>query len=139
MRAVLDTDTVVAGVLSPKGASRRLLIGAVDRRFQLLVSVPLMLEWEAVLKRPETLRAANASPQDVDVVLDQLADVGVPVGLHFLWRPRSTDPDDDMVLETALNGRADVLVTFNVRHLAASAAYFGVVVERPSDFLRRLK
>ena len=70
-----------------------------------------MLEWEAVLKRPEILRAADGSPDDVDVLLDQLADVCVPVDLHFLWRPRSKDPDDDMLLETAINGRADVIAT----------------------------
>jgi predicted nucleic acid-binding protein len=113
-------------------------IAAADRRFELLVSVPLMLEWEAVLKRPEFLRAAEGSPHDVDALLDQLADVCVPVDLHFLWRPRSKDPDDDMVLETAINGRADVIATFNVRHLAP-AAYFGVTVELPASLLRTLR
>jgi putative PIN family toxin of toxin-antitoxin system len=138
MRVVLDTDVVVAGVLSPTGASRQLLIAAADRRFELLVSVPLMLEWEAVLKRPEILRAANGSPDDIDVVLDQLAEVCLPINLHFLWRPRSKDPDDDMVLETAINGQADVIATFNVRHLTAAALYFGVAVEQPVNLLRRL-
>jgi putative PIN family toxin of toxin-antitoxin system len=138
MRVVLDSDVVVAGVLSPTGASRQLLIAAVDRRFELLVSVPLMLEWEAVLKRPEILRAAGGDVDAMDVVLDQLAAVGVPVDLHFLWRPRSQDPDDDMVLETAINGRADVIATFNIRHLAAGALYFGVAVELPAAVLRRL-
>jgi putative PIN family toxin of toxin-antitoxin system len=138
MRVVLDSDVVVAGVLSPTGASRQLLIAAVDRRFELPISVPLILEWEAVLKRPEILRAAGGDQDDMDVVLDQLAAVGVPVDLHFLWRPRSQDPDDDMVLETAINGRADVIASFNVRHLAAAALWFGVTVQPPADVLRRL-
>jgi len=138
MRVVLDTDVVVAAVLSPTGASRQLLIGAVDGRFQLLASVPLMLEWEAVLKRPGILGAAKGSVEDMEVILDQLADACVPIDLHFLWRPQSKDPDDDMVLETAINGRADTIVTFNVRHLASAATYFGLVVERPAELLRRL-
>jgi putative PIN family toxin of toxin-antitoxin system len=138
MRVVPDTDVVVAGVLSPTGASRQLLLAAAARRFEFLVSVPLMLEWEAVLKRPDILRAAKANPEDIDVVLDQLAEACVPVDLHFLWRPRSKDPDDDMVLETAINGRADAIATFNVRHLAAAAIYFGVVVEQPGSLLWRL-
>jgi putative PIN family toxin of toxin-antitoxin system len=137
-RAHLDGDVVVAGVLSPTGASRQLLIAAADRRFELLVSVPLMLEWEAVLKRPDILRRAKGTPDDMDVVLDQLAAVSVPVDLHFLWRPRSRDPDDDMVLEAAINGWADVIATFNVRHLAAAALWFGVAVELPTAVLRRL-
>lgn len=139
MRADLATDVVVAGVLSPTGASRQLLIAAADRRFELLVSVPLMLEWEAVLKRPEILRAADGGPDDVDVLLDQLADECVSVDLHFLWRPRSRDPDDDMVLETAINGRADVIATFSVRHLAAAALYFGVALELPAGVPWRLR
>ena len=139
MRVVLDTDVVVAGVLSPTGASRQLLIAAVDGRFQLLVSVPLMLEWEAVLKRPEILRAARGAAEDMDVMLDQLAESCVPADLHFLWRARSTDVDDDMVLETALNGRADTIATFNVRHLAAAASGFGIRVEQPAELLRRLR
>jgi putative PIN family toxin of toxin-antitoxin system len=139
MRVVLDTDVVVAGMLSPTGASRQLLIGAIDRRFDLLVSVPLMLEWEAVLKRPEVRHAAKGSVPDMDVLLDQLADTCVPVDLHFLWRSRSKDPHDDMVLETAINGRADVIATFNVRHLAVAAVYFGVAVELPAGLLGRLR
>jgi putative PIN family toxin of toxin-antitoxin system len=138
MRAVLDTDVVVAGVISPTGASRQLLLAAADQRFELLASVPLMLEWEAVLKRPEILRAAKGNAQDMDAVLDQLAAVGTPVDLHFLWRPWTKDLDDDMVLETAINGRADVIVTFNVRHFTAAATYFGIAVERPAVFLRSL-
>jgi putative PIN family toxin of toxin-antitoxin system len=138
MRVVLDTDVVVAGVLSPAGASRQLIVGAVDGRFALLVSVPLMLEWEAVLKRPQILWAADAQAEDMDVVLDQLAAACLPVDLHFLWRSRSRDPDDDMVLETALNGRADTVVTFNLRHFTA-AGDFGIRVERPADLLRRLR
>jgi putative PIN family toxin of toxin-antitoxin system len=136
---VLDTDVVVAGVVSPSGASRQLLIAAAERRLELLVSVPLMLEWEAVLKRPTILRAAKGSAPDMDVVLDQLAAAATAVELHFLWRPRARDPDDDMVLETAINGQADTVVTFNVRHIAAAARYFGIAVERPADLLRRLR
>ncbi len=127
-----------SGKESRASGGRQLLIAAVDRRFELAVSVPLMLEWEAVLKRPEILRAARGEPGDTDVVLDQLAAVSVPVDLHFLWRSRSRHPDDDMVLETAINGRADVIVTFNVRHLAAVAVYFDVAVQLPGAVLRRL-
>lgn len=138
MRLVLDTDVLVAAVQSPTGASRQLLIAAADRRIEVPISVPLMLEWEAVLKRPNVLRAARGNHRDVDVVLDQLAAVCVPVALRFLWRPQCADPDDDMVLETAVNGQADAIATFNVRDLADAAKRFGISVERPATILRRL-
>ncbi len=71
--------------------------------------------------------------------LDFLARVVIPVRLWFLWRPRLKDPGDEMVLETAVNGGADLLVTFNVGHLAAAARNFGVRVMRPGDAWREVK
>lgn len=88
----------------------------------MLVSVPLMLEYEAVLTRPEHLQASGLTSEQVNHVLDALAKVLIPVRLRFLWRPRLKDIADEMVLETAVNGRADRLVTFNLRHLAVEGA-----------------
>lgn len=62
-----------------------------------------------------------------------------PVRLSFLWRPMLPDANDDMVLETAVNGRADLLVTFNRRHFEAAPATFGIAVESPAETVRRLR
>src|ERR1700719_3190231 len=61
VRLVLDTATVVAAIRSDAGASRRLLRAAVERRrgITLLVSVPLLIEYEAVMTRIEHLKAAR--------------------------------------------------------------------------------
>ena len=105
----------------------------------MLVSVPLMVEYEAVLTREEHLAAAGASVEEVTTVLDALASVLEPVRLSFLWRPMLPDANDDMVLETAVNGRADLLVTFNRRHFEAASAAFGIEVESPAEAVRRLR
>ena len=136
MRAVLDTDVLVAALWSDKGASRQLLLAALDRQFIMLVSVPLMLEYETVLTRQEHLRAAGITANDVNAVLDALAAVVEPVRLAFLWRPRLKDPADEMVLETAVNGAADRLVTFNVKHLGEAAREFGLRVMTPAEARR---
>jgi predicted nucleic acid-binding protein len=107
-----------------------LLIGALDRAFGVLASVPLVLEYEAVLTRTAT---------QVNKGLDALVKVSIPVPLWFLWRPRLKDPADEMVLETAVNGAADWLVTFNLRHLADAARKFGVHVARPCDALKEIR
>jgi putative PIN family toxin of toxin-antitoxin system len=133
LRLVLDTDVVVAALRSDQGASRRLLMGALDRAFVLLASVPLIVEYEAVLTRPEHLDASGLTSRQMNQVLDALVKVAVPVHLWFLWRPRLRDPADEMVLETAVNGGADWLVTFNVRHLADAARGFGIRVMRPGN------
>ena len=115
---VLDTDVMVAALLSDRGASRQLLLAALNRRFELLLSVPLILEYEAVLTRPQHLVACGLNRAEVGRVLDDLAAVARPVRLAFRWRPRLSDPDDDMVLETAINGSASAIVTFNQRDFA---------------------
>lgn len=136
MRAyVLDTDVLVAAVRSDAGASRLILRAALAGRFELLLSVPLMLEYEAVLSRPEHLEVSGASIHDVRDLLDGLASVGKPVRLAFRWRPALPDPNDDMVLETAINGRAHGIVTFNERDFNPIAARFGCRVMRPGEFL----
>ena len=121
-----------------QGASRQLLLAALDRRFVMLVSVPLMLEYEAVLTRQEHLTAAGITADDVNTVLDALAAVIEPVRLAFLWRPRLKDAADEMVLETAVNGTANRLVTFNLKHLGEAALEFGVRAMRPGEAWREM-
>jgi putative PIN family toxin of toxin-antitoxin system len=133
VRIVLDTDVMVAALRSNAGASRQLLISALRKRFELLLSVPLMLEYEAVLKRPEHLRTAGATRNDIDTILDALTATGVPVAPNFSWRPELSDPGDEMILEAAVNGQADLIVTFNVAHLRRGARRFGIRAMRPTE------
>lgn len=130
---------MVAALRSNAGASRQLLVSALRKRFELLLSVPLMLEYEAVLKRPEHLKSAGATRDDIDAILDALAAAGVPVIPNFSWRPELSDPGDEMVLETAVNGQADLIVTFNVTHLRHAATRFGIRATRPPGALSVLE
>lgn len=138
MRIVLDTDVMVAAIRSAAGASRHILMAGVDGSVTLLVSPVLLLEYEAVLKRPEHLLAAGAGVDDIEAVLDEVAAVCERVELHYMWRPQLADVADEMVLETAANGRADCLVTFNVRHFRAAAGMFGIEVVRPAEIAGRI-
>ena len=116
-----------------------MLLGALDRTFVVLASVPLIVEYAAVLTRPEHLDASGLTSRQMNEVLDALVKVSIPVHFWFLWRPRLKDPADEMVLETAVNGEADWLVTFNVRHLADAARKFGIQVMRPCDAWREIR
>jgi putative PIN family toxin of toxin-antitoxin system len=138
-RLVFDTTVIVAAMRSDRGASRVLLTEALGKRFTLLASVPLMLEYEAVATRPEHLEAAGLSEVEVQAVLDALATVIEPVRLAYLWRPMLPDADDDMVLETAVNGQADLLVTVNRRDFVPGAARFGIRIASPAEALTRLR
>jgi putative PIN family toxin of toxin-antitoxin system len=139
MKVVFDTTTMVAAIRSDQGASRRLLVAALGKRLTLLVSTPLLLEYEAVMTRAEHLKASSLSSEDVCRLLDAVAAVATPVRLDFLWRPTLRDADDDMVLETAVNGGAEAIVTFNVRDFQPEAERFGMAVTKPGDIVRRLE
>lgn len=138
-RVVLDTTVLVAAIRSDRGASRALLVDALERRYESLASVPLMIEYEAVLTRPEHLEASGLSAQDIGAILDAFAVVTDRVRLAYLWRPTLPDATDDMVLETAVNGRADFIVTFNRHDFEPAGATFGVEVLGPADALKRLR
>ena len=109
MRVVLDTDVMVSALRSASGSSRQLLLAGIDRRIELVVTAPLMLEYEAVMKRPDHLLAAGADEAAVDVILDMVAATAHAIDVHYLWRPQLADIADELVLEAAVNGRADRL------------------------------
>ncbi|HEX3915874.1 MAG TPA: putative toxin-antitoxin system toxin component, PIN family [Caulobacteraceae bacterium] len=139
MRFVLDTATMVAAIRSNAGASNRLLVRALERSLVMLVSTPLLIEYEAVMTRAEHLAASGLTASDVGNILDAVASVAEPVRLAFHWRPTLRDPDDDMVLETAVNGRADAIVTLNLRDFVGATQGFGVEVLAPGKALAKLE
>jgi predicted nucleic acid-binding protein len=141
MRLVLDTAAMVAAIRSDAGASRWLLRAALTRRrgLTILVSVPLLIEYEAVMTRAEHLGASGLSAADVGMLLDAVAAVAEPVRLAYLWRPILPDLADDMVLEAAVNGRADGIVTFNRRDFEVPMKQFGIAVMSSGEAVNRME
>jgi putative PIN family toxin of toxin-antitoxin system len=138
VRVVLDTDVIVAGLRSRRGASREWLRATLRQEVEVVLSVPLLLQYQAVLQRPATLAAVRLEATQIGRFLDGLCNVGRLVEISFLWRPMLRDPDDDMVLEAALNGQADRLLTFNLRDFVGSDRV-GVTVQSPGPAWRAWK
>jgi putative PIN family toxin of toxin-antitoxin system len=139
VRLVLDTDAVVAAMRSPRGASAGIILAARQEQVRLLVSVPLALEYESVCRKAEHRLAAGLSDRQVEIFLDAVIAMAEPVQTHFLWRPQLRDPNDEMVLEAAVNGRADAIVTFNRRDFGSAPERFGVEILLPREALTRIK
>lgn len=133
---VLDTNVLVAGLRSRNGASFQLLsrIGP-DSGFEFHLSVPLVLEYEAVLKRPGSV--GDLGEEDIEGVLDYLCAAGHHRDIYFLWRPQLRDPKDDMVLELAVEASCDFIVTHNIKDFKG-VERFGIQAIPPGEFLRRL-
>lgn len=139
MRLTVDTDVVVAAIRSPSGASAALLALLLERKASWLLSVALALEYEAICMLAEHRLAAQASEGEVRNLLDVIFDVIVPVQVHYQWRPQLSDAADEMVLEAAVNGRADAIVTFNRADFKDAPGRFGIALWKPVDALRELR
>ena len=139
MRLTIDTNILVAALRSPAGASRKLLHLLADGYFEVICSTAMMLEYESVLKRPEHLSVFQLTPYEIDKFLDGLAALVTPITPFFLWRPMLKDPADEHVLEAAVNGQADIIVTFNLKDFKPALTKFGIEVLNPSNTLLRIK
>jgi predicted nucleic acid-binding protein len=137
----MDTDVLVAGLRSRTGASRILLSGVEAGIVIPLISVATVLEYEAVLTRPEHLRAARLTHAEVDTFLDGFIGRSEEVSPYYNHGGVVLDPDDDKFVTAALNGMAEAIVTFNVRDYVprdGRITGLGMIVCPPGDILRRL-
>ena len=132
-RVILDTNVVLAAMRSQAGASHRLLLTMGHPRWQSVVTPALMYEYEDVARRPGA--APGLSPQDITNILEMIYRESHRQFVWFSWRPLSPDPGDDAILEAAIAGRCDYVVSFNERHLRA-AREFSVEVLKPADLLK---
>ncbi len=131
---VMDTNVLICALRSSRGPSFRLLTLVGKGRFDIHLSVPLVLEYEAVAKRSRW--HDKPSWTHVSNIIDYLCEVGCKQQIHFLWRPRAKDPKDDMVLEVAVAGRCDGIVTYNKKDFA-EARSFGLELYTPKEFLHK--
>ena len=139
MRAVIDTSVIVAALRSREGASNELLRLLAKKRIAALATPALFFEYEEVLKRPEQRAAHGLDDHGIERFLAALASTIEPVTVHIAWRPQLRDPSDEMVLEAAINGHADAIVTFNIRDFTPAAQQFGLSVLNPGETLKRMK
>jgi predicted nucleic acid-binding protein len=136
MRVVFDTSVLVAAARSRSGASRAPLSRLPDPGFQPVISVPVFVEYRAVLLRPENL-LDRAAPQ-AEAFLDFLLSVNHLQEIFFHWRPALSDPDDDLIFELAVAANARYIITHNLRDFRGMEKW-GIGAVSPSNFLKQVK
>jgi predicted nucleic acid-binding protein len=97
------------------------------------------MEYEAVCLRAEHQKAAGLSDEETDDFITAVIALAEPIETHFLWRPQLRDPSDEMVLEAAVNGQADALVTFNARDFGTAPYQFGIEILLPREAIARIR
>ena len=134
-RIIIDTNVLISALRSRNGASFKIVSMIGTEKFELCISVPLIFEYESVAKRDS--RAFGLRYSDIDDILDYICSVAEHRKIHFLWRPVLRDPQDDMVLELAVESEADYVVTHNVKDYVGIRA-FGIIALSPMEFLRKM-
>ncbi|MCP4110886.1 MAG: putative toxin-antitoxin system toxin component, PIN family [Desulfobacteraceae bacterium] len=133
---VIDTNILVAGLRSRRGAAYKLLTMLNDKRWQVNISTTLLMEYEEVLKRElENLFVLNE--QDIDDFLDGICHIANHQDVFYIWRPMAHDPDDDFLIDLAVAAQADFLITYNPRDMR-NIERFGIEMVSPKEFLQKM-
>lgn len=105
----------------------------------ILMDYKLASEYRDVALRPEHLSASGLTSGEVLGLIEALESIADPVEVLTKSRPLSSDPNDDMVLDVAINGNADAIITANTKHFKTAANRFGIAVLSPSELLLQLR
>lgn len=135
-RVVLDTNVVLSAFKSKNGASYELLRRLAEDKFEIAISVPLIMEYEEILKA--MLDNNIFSADDVDTIINYFCKIGVTAEIFYLWRPYLKDPEDDHILELAVAANCTYIVTYNKKDFAGIER-FGIQTIDAAEFLEMLR
>lgn len=132
---VLDTNVIVSAMRSQRGASYKLLMLVGRANFEINLSVPVLLEYEAATKR--LLGEVPLTENDLNDILDYLCGVANQREVFYLWRPFLKDPKDDMILELAVSAQCEAIITYNKKDFVG-VEQFGLQVMSPKELLEQI-
>ena len=138
LRAVLDTNVFVSGLMGVKSPPRRIVDGWLEGQFKLVTSLHLVEELGHVLGYPRIAERVRLDPTDVDVILAALLSQAEVVPGELQLPGVTRDPKDDAVVACAVEGQADYLVSGD-EDLLVLHAYEGTQVVTPRRFLEILR
>ncbi len=131
--AVIDTNIWVSALRSNKGAAYALISKLPMQEFVFHLSVPLYMEYQDVLTRPENMTGGN-SKEDILAFLRYICKMACHQKIFYLWRPWLKDPKDDMVLELAVASQCEYIITYNLKDFM-NIQSFGIKAVTPKEFL----
>ena len=137
MRIVLDTASLITALRSSDGAAGEVLRLVLGGKLVPLMDHKLGLEYRDVALRFEQLQEFGLSAAEVNTVIEAVEALAEPVKVVVRHRPLSPDPNDDMILDIAINGRAAAIVTNNTKDFKAAGKQHGVPVLTPRELLEQ--
>ena len=139
MRIVLDTSVIVAAIRSSSGASRLLINMVLRGELRPLISVPLVLEYESVATRPKHVGHSGLDSEAIVDIVKAFCTYAEHVHVGSRFRPQLADPNDEFILEAAVYGHADAIITMNIGDFLIAGRRFGIRTLAPGEALERLR
>jgi uncharacterized protein len=138
-RIVVDTNVFIGAILSPAGENREVLRACLVGRARPLMGAALFHEYEDLLGRSELMALSPLAPRERDALFAAFLSVSEWVKVYFLWRPNLPDEADNHLIELALAGAAQTIITHNLRDLRQGELRFPeLVIQAPRSFLTAL-
>ena len=133
----MDTNVLYQAIDNPNGASGFIFNLVRNTSINLLISIPVFSEYEAVLKRK--MEILNITNNDCDIILDFIAFIGIKTPIYYLWRPNLLDENDNIFIELSITGRADYLITSNLKDYNKNndLKIEGIQIEEPANFVKK--
>ncbi len=135
-KIVIDSNVILSGLQSQKGYSYKLLKLIPKKKFTVVISVPLILEYESVLMKK--LKILHLTKNDINDFLDYLCSISEHTKIFYLWRPVLKDPYDDHILELAVSSNSHYIITFNLKDFIETEK-FGIKAITPDNFIQKLR
>ncbi|MGL5834225.1 MAG: putative toxin-antitoxin system toxin component, PIN family [Waterburya sp.] len=137
IRIVIDTNVLVGALIGQEyGANRKLLELCFSREFQPLINYTLFAEYEDLINRPSIHKLCNRSPEEINILFDGLLSVCELVKIYYLWRPNLVDEGDNYLVELAIAGNAEILVTHNIKDFQQSQLKFPQLqIKQPKEII----
>lgn len=134
-KIIIDTNVLLSALYSRRGASFKLISLVGQGYFDIVLSVPLFIEYKSIIKRNRS--KIKLSDEKINDILNYLCLVSEHHEIYYLWRPFLRDPKDDMILELAVTARCKYIVTYNIRDFKG-VEKFGIKVLSAKDFLNKI-
>ncbi len=138
MRVVVDTNVFVSACLG-EGASNAMIAAGLQRRYVPLMGAALLVEYEDVMGRADLFRISRLAQRERDELLDIFLANCEWTRVYYLWRPNVRDEADNHLVELAIAGGAECLVTNNLRDLRSMELRFpSLRVLAPGAFMKEI-
>lgn len=137
IRIVIDTNVLIGALIGKEySANRRLVELCLKRKFQPLINYTLFAEYEDVINRKEILSKCKRSPEEINILFDGFLSTCEFIKIYYLWRPNLKDEDDNYLIELAVAGNAEILVTHNLKDFTKTQLKFPQLqIKEPKEII----